>query len=475
MQKLYGECLGETGHWEDARRQLRHAAGMEGGRELWKYKHLWYCPSVFSDDDAIETYWKALQEDLEAALKEKPEFDWNELPYDGFTSPYAITHLNRSCREVREKFAQLLEGAFAFDAAPERADGPLRVGFLVTPGQEGSFIRSTLPLAAELDPQKYQVIVIFHHSAHGNFVRPGLAHVGMFAYGDNFAEAVEKIRELGCDLIHYWKAGEDLWSTYFPMCRLAGVQTTGWGTHGTSGIKQIDHYISWDAAEPENAQGEYTENLVRLPVAPGHEQPDITATGVTRASLGLPSGVLYFCPHRLPKYHPDFDKTLDHILSGVPDSFVMILLGGQALQGDALRKRLSDRLIPANFNRLIFLSPMNVDRYLRHMSVADIILDAPYYSGEFTGQDAISLGIPTVGLEGGLLVQRYNAARYRAMELGELVASDMEEYIKKAIHLGKDEAYRKEVAGKIVDRRETLRNEQALVEAFSKFLDETLD
>lgn len=475
VQKLYGECFGETGHWEDARRQLRHAAGMEGGKELWKYKHLWYSPTVFADDDAIEAYWNALQDDLDATLKDKPSFDWNELPYDGFTSPYGITHLNRSCREVREKFARIFEGAFPFESAPERADGPLRIGFLMTPGHEGSFLRSTLPFAAQLDPQKYQVILIFHHSAHAAFSRPGLAHLGLFAYGDNFTDAVEKIRELGCDLIHYWKAGEDLWSTYFPMCRLAGVQTTGWGTHGTSGIKEIDHYISWDAAEPKNAQEEYTENLVCLSVAPGYEQPGIEAEGINRASLGLPSGMLYFCPHRLAKYHPDFDKALDHILSGVPDSFVMILLGGQTLQGDLLRQRLADHLSPANFNRVIFLSPMNVDRFLRHMAVADVVLDAPYYSGEFTSQDAISLGVPTVGIEGKLLVQRYNAARYRVMGLDELVARDMEEYIKMAIHLGKDEKYRKEIAGKIVAKREVLVNEQALVEAFSKFLDETLD
>lgn len=475
VQKLYGECLGEAGYWEDARRQLRHAGEMEGGRPVWKYKHLWYCPSVFNDADAIETYWRVLEEDLDSALGEKPEFDWNELPYDGFTSPYGLPHLNRSCREVREKFARLVESAFVFEAAPERADGPLRIGFLVTPGQESGFMRSTLPLAAELDPQKYQVIVIYHHSAHGNFVRPGLAHLGMFAYGDNFAEAVEKIRELGCDLIHYWKAGEDLWSTYFPMCRLAGVQTTGWGTHGTSGISRIDHYLSWDAAEPEDAQREYTENLVRLPVAPGHEQAAITATGITRGSLGLPSGVLYMCPHRLPKYHPDFDKALDHILSGVPEAFVMILLGGQSMQGELLRKRLSDHMIPANFNRLIFLSPMNTERYLRHMSVSDVVLDAPYYSGEFTGQDAISLGVPVVGMEGGLLVQRYNAARYRMMGLEELVAGDMESYIKNAIRLGKDEGYREEISGRIIERRDELRDEGGLVEAFGKFLDETLD
>lgn len=474
LQKFYGECLGETGHWEDARRQLRHAAGMEGGMEHWKYKHLWYCPAVFQDEDAIENYWAALETDLNAALKDRPVFDWKTLPYDGFASPYSLPHLNRSCKEVREKFAELLEASFPFESAPERADGPLRIGFLATPGQEAGFIRSTLPLAAELDPQKYQVIIIYHHSAHGGFARPGLAHVGLFAYGDDFAEAVERIRGLGCDLIHYWKAGEDLWSTFLPMCRLAGVQTTGWGTHGTSGLKQIDHYISWDAAEPENAQDFYTERLVRLPVAPGHEQANITATGINRRDLGLPAGMLYFCPHRLPKYHPAFDKALDHILSGVPDAFVMILLGGPAQQGENLRRRLADRLIPANYNRLIFISPTNTERYLRHMAVSDAVLDAPYYSGEFTGQDAISLGIPTLSLEGSLLVQRYNAARSRAMGIGELVAADMEDYIKKAIRLGKDADFREEMRKQILEKREVLHGERALVEAFSGFLDETL-
>lgn len=474
LQKIYGDCLGETGNWEDARRQLRHAAGMQGGNPNWKWNHLGFCPTVFADQDAIENYWTALQADLDAALDEKPAFDWQRLPEDGFSPPYGITHLNRSCRETREKFAKILASSFPFDKPPERADGPLRVGFLVTPGQEGGFARSTLPLAAELDPQKYQVILIFHHSAQHLFARPGLAHVGLFAYGDDFPETVERIRGLGCDLIHFWKAGEDPWSTFLPMCRLAGTQTTGWGTHGTSGLEHIDHYLSWDAAEPENAREHYTENLVLLPVPPGHELANITATGINRRSLGLPAGIVYFCPHRIPKYHPDFDQALDHILSGVPEAFVMLLLGGPAEQGNLLRRRLAGRLSPANYNRLIFLSPMNTDRYLRHMAVADAVLDAPYYSGEFTGQDAISLGVPTVSLEGGLLVERYNSARYRTLGLDDLVAVDPEDYIKKAIRLGKDKAFRDAMRQAILDKRETLHAERALVDAFSKFLDETL-
>lgn len=474
-QKLYGECLGDTGNWEDARRQFRHAASMEGGRPEWKYKHLFYCPNVFKDNDAIETYWKILNADLDAAIKEKPEFDWKTLPYDGFTAPHGITYLNRSCREIREKFSSLFESFFPFENAPERADGPLRIGFLMTPGQEGGFMRSMLPLAAELDPQKFQVILIYHHSAHGRFAQPGLAHVGLFPYGDDFADAVEKIRGIGCDLMHYWKAGEDMWGTFLPMCRLAGVQSTSWGTHGTSGLDDIDYYVSWDAAEPKDAEKEYTEELIRFPMPPGREQGPITATNVTRGALGLPGGPLYFCPHRLPKYHPDFDKMLDHILGGVANSNVMILLGGPNQQGDLLRRRLADSMIPANYNRLIFLTPMNTERYLCHMSVADVVLEAPYYSGEFTGQDAISLGVPMLCFEGSRLVQRYDSARYRAMGLDELIATDTEDYIKKAIRLGKEPEYREAMAKKLVEKREVLQGEGKLAEAFTKFLDDVLD
>ena len=103
--------------------------------------------------------------------------------------------------------------------------------------------------------------------------------------------SVKRIHETRCDVMYYWKVAADLWSFYLPMCRLAPVQCTSWGTHGTSGMDQIDWYLSWDKAEIPRAGEHYTERLYRISTTPLYEpipnnlSPIATRLFMTRHSI----------------------------------------------------------------------------------------------------------------------------------------------------------------------------------------------
>ena len=77
-----------------------------------------------------------------------------------------------------------------------------------------------------------------------------------------FDPLVETIRDERCDVLYHWEIGTDNTNYFLPFCRLAPVQCTSWGVEVTSGIPEVDYYLSSELVEPEDAQDHYTEKLV---------------------------------------------------------------------------------------------------------------------------------------------------------------------------------------------------------------------
>src|SRR6185437_8243427 len=80
--------------------------------------------------------------------------------------------------------------------------------------------------------------------------------------------AVEQISQQAFDILLYADIGMDLLSYYLAFARLAPVQCTTWGHPVTSGISQIDYFISSQELEPADADSHYSEKLVKLSSPP---------------------------------------------------------------------------------------------------------------------------------------------------------------------------------------------------------------
>jgi len=115
LRHRLGVSFGESGKISDAKREFQKAASLPGGKAVWKWKHLWYCPVFFENESEVEKYWQNLNRDIDAALEEKPVYDWRTLPYDGFTHSFQLPHHDRCCREVLEKFTKLFAPSFPFE------------------------------------------------------------------------------------------------------------------------------------------------------------------------------------------------------------------------------------------------------------------------------------------------------------------------------------------------------------------------
>jgi len=469
-------CLyGESGLLDAAKDAFRQAASLPGGKAVWRWKHLAFCPVFFATEDEIEAYWTKLNRELDEAIDEKPMFDWTTLVSDGFCSSFHLPHLDKCCRSVKEKFAKFFLPSFPFERPTWRPGRKIRIGFLVTPGHEGGFLRMSSELIERLNPDKFEVALVYHESTaalfDGKFRRQYLIRL---PYSQNFPQAVEQIRSARLDAIYYWKVGADNLSFFLPMCHLAPVQCTSWCTHGTSGLSTMDYYVSWGKAESLNSQYQYTEKLFLLDEKPFYEPllPDLPVA--SRAELQLPgAGAIYFCPHRPSKYHPRFDGYMREILERDTTGHIVLLLGKPSM----MMKRFIDRMrdtIGEHFSRVIVLPQLDVATYYRYLSASTVLLNSPIYSGEITAVDGFLYGVPCVSLTGELLVQRYATAFYDDFGITGPAASNREEYVEQAVRLALDTKYHREVSQKIAENRHRFFENAKTVQAWERFLEQAV-
>jgi predicted O-linked N-acetylglucosamine transferase (SPINDLY family) len=211
--------------------------------------------------------------------------------------------------------------------------------------------------------------------------------------------------------------------TYFlAFARLAPVQAVTWGHPVTTGIANIDYFVSSAPAEPAGAVRHYGERLIELPVMSNSYARPLPLPHAARAELGLPeAGTVYLCPQSLFKLHPDFDGLLAAILARDPAGAIVLLAPAQPLHAARLLARLARHVPPAALKRVRFAPWLAYDRFLALIAAADVMLDPIVFGGGNTSYEALALGIPVVTLAGTFLRGRLTLGMYRQMGFDDLV------------------------------------------------------
>lgn len=292
------------------------------------------------------------------------------------------------------------------------------------------------------------------------------------SFSSRFDLAVKTIREAQCDILYHWKVGGGTLDYFLAHAKLAPIQCTSYGTHGTSGSSDIDYFLTSSLLEDPNiAQEHYTETAVFLnSYATCHERNPITP--VSRKDLDLPEqGALYFCPHRLAKYHPMFDEYLKRILTEDQQGHVILLTGKHRQLAESFSLRLKHHLGETLDKRVIRIPSLRHDKYRNFFSVVTCVLDSPVYAGDLTAHDAFEFGVPVVTQCGDLLVQRYTSGMYCMMQMESVVAKNREEYVKTAVRIGTDTDYREEISHRIKERSELVFDPQVCVPEYENFFE----
>ncbi len=256
-----------------------------------------------------------------------------------------------------------------------------------------------------------------------------------------------------------------------PFFRLAPVQCTSLGVPGTSGIPQMDYYLSSELLETEEAAEHYTEKLVQLTTLPTYYyRPSLPPELKTRGHFGLANDRhIYLCPQNLLKFHPEFDHSVGEILRRDPRGDVVLIEGPHPHWAELLLDRFR-ATIPDGVERIRFLPHQSRPDFLNLMVLSDVLLDPFHFGGGNTTYEALALGTPIVTLPSAYLRGRVSFACYQKMGVLDCVASDPQDYVSMAVRLGTDPEYRDTIRSKVLSTSDVLFEDIEAVRQFERFI-----
>jgi protein O-GlcNAc transferase len=284
--------------------------------------------------------------------------------------------------------------------------------------------------------------------------------------------ARNQIAALELDILFYQDIGMEPISYFLAFARLAPVQCVSFGHPDTTGIPNMDYFVSNDLFEGENAQTHYSERLFLLkdlPTLAYYYKPKIPQTPVERGKFGFgPADTLYICPQALFKLHPEFDELLHGILTRDPNGFIVLIDGFFREFGEQLRARFA-RSLPQSAQRVRFVPRQAYREFLELLAMADVILDTVHFNGMNTSLEAFALGKPVVTLPAEFQRGRHTQAMYRKMGILDCIASDSRHYVDIAVRLGTDREHARAIQERILANNHVLFEDRRVVEEFERF------
>lgn len=364
------------------------------------------------------------------------------------------------------------------DAAPElAAPRPLRKGGRrLRVAFAGSFFRDCTvghyfrSWIEGLDPARFEVSLFLLGGAEDRLTAAlRRAAQETVRVGGALPQAAQTIVEHAPDVLIYPELGMHGRTTALAALRLAPVQCAGWGHPVTSGHAGIDYFLSAGAMEPADADAHYVEKLVRLPGLGTRYAMPAVGPNLSRRDLGLPEHAhLYFFPHAPYKVHPENDALLAELLAADAEGLLVLCEGVVPAQMAALRGRLLRSGIAET--RLLTLPHLPRARFLEACRLCDAMLDTTRWSGGNTSLDALAAGLPIVTRRGRFMRGRQSAGMLELLGLTELIADGDADYLRIALRLGRERAFREEMSARIGAQRGRLFDDPAPVAALQAFL-----
>ena len=286
---------------------------------------------------------------------------------------------------------------------------------------------------------------------------------------------VKAVLEKQVDVLIYPEIGMDPMTVKLASLRLAPVQIAAWGHPETTGLPDMDYYLSAECLEPADAQNNYTEKLICLPNLGCHYHPEpFQSADPDLASLGIEGSVPFFlCPGTPFKYAPQHDHIFVEIANKLGRCQFVFFTHHQRGLSEKLHRRLEAAFAKAdmNFNDYGRFIPWQEQAAFHGLlKRADVFLDTIGFSGFNTAMQAVECSLPIVTREGRFMRGRLTSGILQRMGMRELIAETEDEYVNLAVRLAQDAEYRLNIRQRIENSRSILFDDIAPVRALEDFL-----
>jgi protein O-GlcNAc transferase len=293
-------------------------------------------------------------------------------------------------------------------------------------------------LIARLDRERFEVFLYHTGAAINDETTWASAQVARFVQGPKpIRQWLAEIGEAQPDAIFYPEVGMDAATCTLAALRLAPLQMASWGHPITTGLPNIDWFVSAELLESPQAQQHYREKLVTLPGTGVYTE----FSAPQKEHWGGPAkrnGVVRFALCQQPlKFDPQDDALLARIAKAVGAAeFWLATPANMPWTAVKLRARLAaafraEGLDPEEYLRATpWLPHQQFSSYLDEM---DIYLDCPAFSGYTTAWHALHCGLPIVTLEGPYLRQRLAAGLMKQVGATDGISGSREQYVATAV------------------------------------------
>ena len=403
----------------------------------------------------------------------------------GAAQPFFLAYQGRNDRELQQRYGGLVCDIIgerfppADLAGPPKPGEPIRVG--IVSGFFWNHSNWKIPIKgwlSQLDRTRFELYGYYLDQRQDDATRMAESLCRRFVRGplplQRWRETIVADRP---HVLIYPEVGMHPVAPLLAAQRLAPVQCNSWGHPDTSGFPTLDYYLSSDLMEPPDADEHYSETLIRLPNLSIYYEPvEVEPAPLERAQLGLrPEATVYWCCQSLYKYLPQYDEIFPRIARGAGDcQFVFI----ETRKGRHVTNLFLERIGRAfsayglDARRYCVVLPyLARERFHGAMACCDVFLDSIGWSGCNSTLESLRRDLPIVTMRGDLMRGRHSAAILEMMGLTDTVADRTEDYIKIAVRMAREPAWRAQMRRKTAEHKHRLWRDRSCIAALETFLE----
>ena len=217
--------------------------------------------------------------------------------------------------------------------------------------------------------------------------------------------------------------------------RLAPIQVSYLDWDSSTGNKSIDYFIADQTLIPQKDEKYYVEKIIHMP---GARQPtDDTLIKsdkqFSRSNLGISEDSFVFCCFSKSNkiQRPEFILWMKLLLK-IENSYLWMLESNEISKNNMIKEANN---MGVNTKRIIFSKKVALRDHMSRQSCADLMLDTFNFSSGVMTCLAMKCALPVLTLPGNTMSSRLSASILSSLNLKELIATDQDDYFKKAIHL----------------------------------------
>ncbi|WP_189523332.1 hypothetical protein [Nostoc sp. PA-18-2419] len=374
--------------------------------------------------------------------------------------PFYLAQVN--LKYLCVKRAEIMEFALKYQGYeidynfPQRMPGrnKIRLGILTESFGLRPETFTTLPLYKYLNRDIFEIVIYSFWSNGHRLERycSGHADAGIQLPAD-LENQVKTIRDDDLDIL-YIADNITLKTTqisFMALHRLARVQIADINSLVTTGIRNVDYYISGKLSELERpATQHYTEKLMTLSGSGicwdfATEAQGISTTSISRQSIGIDENdIVYICASGADTILPEVEATWAKVIASVPNSKLVLYLfnlkfSSSSYPFQAFKQRLAATFEKYNLteDRVIILEPIQNRTELKAcLKLANIYLDTYPCSDKTSLIAALEIGLPTVVMAGDTADSKVSSSLLQEINIFDLIADTEESYLQLAITLG---------------------------------------